>query len=128
VTVINEGTEVENFTVTAYYNESVIGTKTVTDFGYGASTVLEFVWDTTGVKLGNYTISAKASVVPGEEDIDDNEGAQKKMVRVLPLEEPVYYAEIVILTVVPTLAVGATILLYWRRRRISKAEEELFFS
>jgi len=38
----------------------------------GNQTTLTFTWDTTGVALGDYTITAKATTVPGETDTDDN--------------------------------------------------------
>ena len=66
VTVANLGNISETFNVTAYYNSTAIGTDTVTNLAPGANSTFTFAWDTTGVPLGNYTISAVASIVPYE--------------------------------------------------------------
>ncbi|MDI6690239.1 MAG: CARDB domain-containing protein, partial [Candidatus Bathyarchaeota archaeon] len=71
VIVKNKGNEAETFNVTTYYNEIVIDTKMVADLPPGAETTLMFAWSTC-VPVGNYTISAVASIVPGETNIEDN--------------------------------------------------------
>jgi len=71
VVVENQGTVSEDFTVTIYYPNNIIGTQTVT-LGAGANTTISFSWDTTGVASGTYTLSANASVVSGETDTTDN--------------------------------------------------------
>jgi parallel beta-helix repeat protein len=65
-TARNEGDFTESFNVTAYYNGTAFGTKTVTELIPWAETAIQFAWDTQGVPPGKYTISAQASVVPGE--------------------------------------------------------------
>jgi len=74
VTVIamNEGTSVETFNVTAYYNGGSIGTRTITNLAPGVSATVNFIWNTTGVAKGTYTISANASEVTEETDTADN--------------------------------------------------------
>jgi len=73
VTAQNQGQSLENFTVTAYYDTIVIKTENITNLaGFGTSTTLTFTWNTTGVPLGSYTISANASIVPSETDTSDN--------------------------------------------------------
>ena len=62
----------ETFTVTAKYNSTIIGTKAVSNLAQGATQILIFNWNTTGVALGNYTISAVASVVSDELNTDNN--------------------------------------------------------
>jgi parallel beta-helix repeat protein len=62
----------ETFTVTAKYNSTNIETKTVTNLAQGATQILVFNWNTTGVTPGNYTISAEASTVPDELNTDNN--------------------------------------------------------
>lgn len=69
--VRNEGDEAETFNVTIYYDEIVIDTKIVADLPPGAETTLMFAWSTC-VPVSNYTISAVASIVSGETDIEDN--------------------------------------------------------
>jgi len=68
ITVVakNEGTAVESFSVTVYYNATSVGTKSVTNLLPGSETTLVFSWNATGVMLGKYVMSARASVVPGE--------------------------------------------------------------
>jgi parallel beta-helix repeat protein len=72
VTVFNEGQYAENFTVTAYANSTVIGTKQVSNLASAGQITLTFIWNTTGLARGNYTISAYAQPVQGETDIADN--------------------------------------------------------
>lgn len=72
VVVKNEGTATQSFLVTAYYNSSVIGTKSVTGLVPNGISTLVFTWNTVGVKPGNYTLSANALPVQGEVDLSDN--------------------------------------------------------
>jgi len=72
VVVQNEGTAGATFTVTTYYNSSVIKTQTKTLVPNIIPTYLLHTWDTTGVTPGNYVISARVSPIPGETDTADN--------------------------------------------------------
>jgi len=75
ITVIaqNQGLLPISFNVTAYYNETAIGTKTVTNLASNTNATLKFLWDTTGIPYcHNQTISAQASILPGELDTADN--------------------------------------------------------
>ena len=74
ITVIarNEGTGVETFNVTAYYDNITIGTKSVENLLPSTEVTLSFIWNTTDLSLGEYTISAKALPVPDETDTADN--------------------------------------------------------
>ena len=72
VVVRNEGTEPETFTVSCYYNETLLETKTVTNLEPNTTRTLNFIWSTTGVPLGTYYINTAASTVPAEKDTDDN--------------------------------------------------------
>jgi hypothetical protein len=72
VTVKNEGTAYENFTVSLYYDNNLIGSEMITDMVPGSTLDLTFSWDTTGVPYGTYTLKAEASIVPGETDTTDN--------------------------------------------------------
>ena len=71
VIVRNEGDQAETFNVTAYYDETVIDTQMVADLPSGVETTLMFAWSTC-VPVGNYTISAVASAVPEEVNIENN--------------------------------------------------------
>jgi hypothetical protein len=68
----NLGNTSETFNVTTYYNTSVVGTILVVNLPSGGQTTLVFTWNTIGVAAGNYTISARASVVPYETNISNN--------------------------------------------------------
>jgi outer membrane protein assembly factor BamB/PKD repeat protein len=68
----NEGTETETFDVTAYYDDAVIQTKTVTNLAPDTSATVVFYWNTMGVAFGTYTIKAIATTAPGETDTADN--------------------------------------------------------
>lgn len=78
VTVENHDINVRSFNVTAYADsnttvfrdEITIGTKNLTLAG-GNTTTVPFRWNTTGVALGYYNISATVDVVPGTADSSD---------------------------------------------------------
>jgi len=72
VTAENQGGFTESFTVTVYRDATVIQTLPVTDLAAGNDTTLTFTWDTTGIPLDSYVISANASIVAGETDTADN--------------------------------------------------------
>jgi hypothetical protein len=69
VTVENQGDLTETFNITAYYDDTPIETTTVTNLAPIETTTVILTWNTTSVEKGDYTISAKASVVPCETDI-----------------------------------------------------------
>jgi parallel beta-helix repeat protein len=71
VTAANQGDFTETFNVTLYANTTSIATQTVT-LTSGSSTTVTFTWNTTGFAKGNYTISAYAWPVVGENDLADN--------------------------------------------------------
>jgi len=72
VVVRNEGTAGATFTLTTYYNNSVIKTETKTLIPGLIPYYTIHTWNTTGVTVGNYIISAKLSPIPGETDTTDN--------------------------------------------------------
>ena len=77
VTAQNLGQQSETFDVALVYSGSsgsnpVDGTKTVTNLPPGQSQVLTYAWDTTPLQTGEYTLTATATQVPGETDLDDN--------------------------------------------------------
>jgi hypothetical protein len=67
----NNGNVPENFSVTAYANQSVIGTQETILPG-NTLTTLYFSWDTTGLSTGAYVISGEADAVPGETNTTNN--------------------------------------------------------
>ncbi len=88
VIVENQGTESETFNVTTYYDTTAIETQNVVNLASGENTTLTFTWNTTSLFYnlvwhpGTYTISAKASTVPGEDYIEDNTLVSPSTVRV----------------------------------------------
>jgi len=74
VDVQNQGDFSETFTVSVYYGTNPVTTspKTVTDLAPVATQTLMFCWVTTSVPPNTYTITANASIVPGETDTADN--------------------------------------------------------
>ena len=71
VKIINYGEHPETFNVTIKANSTTIKTQTVTLTNRN-STTITFTWNTTGWDKGNYTITAKATPLPGETDTADN--------------------------------------------------------
>jgi subtilisin len=71
VTVANQGTASESFTTTLRDGGSTIGSSAVS-LAAGASTTVNFSWNTTGVATGTHTLTATAGPVSGETDTDDN--------------------------------------------------------
>jgi len=72
VTVKNKGNVSETFDVYAYYDNHVIGTKTITNLTPNEDREVTFEWNTTTVTEGNYTIKAEAQQVPYEMNTADN--------------------------------------------------------
>jgi PKD repeat protein len=72
VTVLNEGTMTEAFSVTTYANSTAIETLTVTSLPRNNQEFLVFKWGTISAAPGNYTIKAVAGTVAGETDTADN--------------------------------------------------------
>jgi hypothetical protein len=73
VIVQNNGEETVTFTVSAYYNASLIGTQTVYGLSPAENATLIFVWDTSGLQpCKSYIIMAEASALPDETNIDNN--------------------------------------------------------
>lgn len=72
VQVVDNGQHAETFNVTVYANTTVIGTQQVINLNTTDTATLTFLWNTTSLPNGNYTISAYASPVPGENDVTDN--------------------------------------------------------
>ena len=71
VTAADLGSYLETFNVTVYANTTAIASQSVTLSG-GNSAMLAFSWNTTGVAIGNYIISANATPVPGETNTTNN--------------------------------------------------------
>jgi parallel beta-helix repeat protein len=72
VVIKNKGTITETFNVSAYYDTTIIETRTVTNLIPNTQTTLTFIWETMGVTPGTYTITVIAHPVIGETETDDN--------------------------------------------------------
>jgi len=72
VTAENQGEVSETFDVTLYYDSNQIETKGLIDLPAGEIRILTFTWDVSGVPIGAYTLTAKATQVVGEVDLSDN--------------------------------------------------------
>ena len=72
VTVTNEGAVTENFTLTLYYDRTVIGSQVIQALAPGASQIMLFDWNTTGVASGPHYLKAVETTVWGEIDVADN--------------------------------------------------------
>ncbi len=105
--------------MTVYRDAAEIETKEVTDLDPDAERTLTFVWDTTGLDAGDYTIKALTSEVPGETDEADN----TKTYGAFTLSPPSAAwppIEIVIAGVaaaIVILAIGSYVIMMRRRRR-----------
>jgi len=130
VIVKNEGTYIESFNVTAFYDSNVVGKLFVNGLEPGREMLLVFYWDTRNVTEGNYTLSAEASVVPDEVNIENNRFING-VVWVKPwMYPPVWKIPIWLLVLLFLLAmlIGILLLLVLicallRRRRRKKKDE-----
>jgi len=73
VNISNIGNFTETiYAVTAFYNSTPVETITVENLLPGETRPLEFVWNTTGTAIGNYTISAECGLIPLEINTANN--------------------------------------------------------
>jgi subtilisin family serine protease len=81
VGVANRGTSSETFTVSLTASGGAVsGSPQEVTLATGSSTTLTFTWDTAGLGAGDYTLTAAASVIPGEANSADN--SRSSIVRV----------------------------------------------
>ena len=120
VDVINEGYEVESFNVSLYYDSFLIGERNVTSLAPGERETLFFVWNTSGVAVGDYRLKAVASGVPGETDVEDNV-FEDGVVSVVEVRKPpapaVLPRELLVLLLISVGALAFTGIVYlWYRK------------
>ena len=84
VTFQNQGSYPEVFNVTVYANSTFIGIQQVS-LNVASSTMVQFIWNTTGFEKGDYSVNASVDPVPGEVDIADNSKAADSLVTILAL-------------------------------------------
>jgi PKD repeat protein len=85
VTVENQGTAYETFTVSVYYDDKKFGEQLISNMPPSTSRIITFPWNTSGVALGYYTIKASASILTDEVDTADNIGFSDQKVEIGPL-------------------------------------------
>jgi len=74
VIIANAGNFSESFSVTAYYDNTIISTKAVSNMPGCSQTQLTFIWNTTGLPFGSsYAVKASATNVVGEKNLANNE-------------------------------------------------------
>lgn len=72
VDVLNNGTVSETFDVQISCDTHLIDIQTVSSLAAGSSKILTVACNTSGVSLGLHTVTANATVVPGETEIANN--------------------------------------------------------
>jgi hypothetical protein len=129
VIVKNEGTYVESFDVTTFYDSNVVGKLSVSGLEPGREMLLIFYWGTRNVTEGNYTLSAEASVLPSEINIENNK-LVNGVVWVKPWTYPIVWIPIWFLALLFLLVlfIGVLLLLVLmfgllRRRRRKKKDK-----
>jgi hypothetical protein len=71
--VQNEGSEIESFNVSAYYDGALIETLRVTALAPYSKEIINFTFNTSLVNIGKYKITVSISHLINETDITDNE-------------------------------------------------------
>jgi ABC-type maltose transport system permease subunit len=118
VTVKNKGNVTETFSVSAYYGSFLIQTLSVESLLPTQNRVVTFVWNTTLVPTGSYTIKAVADTLPGETETSDNtfvDGAvivRAPRILIFPRE-----LSIIVLVVAAAISLFAIVLLLTRRKK-----------
>jgi hypothetical protein len=137
VTVANEGTEVEAFDVSTYYNSCLIETLPVSALEPARQVTLTFTWNTLFVNKGYYQISASAPL-PGDPTPLDNtlvDGVVQVKTKPpyhplppLPLPLTLLWWFILMLIVVVIASLILLLLLFWlrRRRRRKKPQNRIY--
>lgn len=122
VTVKNNGTLPETFNVTAYYENTTIGSKNGTVLSEGASTILTFEWNTEGVAVGEYTIWAEVGAIIEETNVANNKFTMPDKFKVLAPEHSFPTELVIAATVVIVAAVLAVYFLKFRKPKPTVTE------
>lgn len=120
VHVKNNGSTPETFHVTAYYDNTTISTKNVTELSDGFTKTLTFEWSTEGVAEDTYTIWAEASVVAGETNTANNKFTKEGQFAVLPGGQ-LFSTELVVAAIV-VIIIAAAITIYFIKIRKPKPD------
>jgi hypothetical protein len=127
VIVKNYGNATESFNVTAFYDSHIIERLLIENLEPNGKKTLVFQWNTQNVAEGNYTLSARASKVPGEENLENN-SYEDGIVTVVkaPMGWFVPYWFYFLLLFLLTLIIILLIALYYSRKRRKRAEEAFY--
>jgi len=129
VKVKNMGSETESFNLLVYYDNVLIGEKRVESLGSSGETQLAFIWNTSNVDQGTYTISATAETVEGEIETDDNTFVDGTVTVLSGTQFPLW---IIHAFLVGLVFIGALVLLLFleisRRRRRRKRQPRSFYA
>jgi len=124
VIVKNHGNATESFNVTAFYDKHTIETLLVENLELKSQKTLVFQWNTKNVTEGNYTLSARASKVLGEENLENN-SYQDGIVTVVKAPMgwfvPYWFYWLLLFLLIPIIIL--LIAWYYSRKRRKRAEE-----
>ena len=127
VIVKNRGDSTESFNVTVFYDSYTVETLLVEDLEPDGKITLVFQWNTRNVAEGNYTLSALASQVPGEENVDNNlykDGIVTVAKAPMRLYVPWWFYWLLLLLLI--IALILLITWYYHRKRRRRAEETFY--
>lgn len=128
VIIKNEGNYIESFDVVLYYSDSnVIGKLSVDSLMPNHTKKLVFHWDLSDISEGNYTLSALAEPVIGEEDIEDNH-LEDGVVEIRAAPKGWFVPDWFYWFLLPLLILLIIVLILWLYRRRRKKAEEAFYS
>lgn len=117
ITAANLGNYTETFNATLYYDNAEIGMQVLT-LNPNESRVLTFEWSTTVVSVANYTLSAYATAVPQEVELEDNTLVMEYSIAVIP-EFPIAIT-LLSMVIISTLIAGILTTLAKKHFRIAK--------
>jgi len=109
VRAVNEGFEMESFDLRVYCNEIFVGELRVVDLAPSEEREFTFVWNTSGLAAGDYAVSANASVVLGEIDVDDNSLVDGVVTVGVPVAPQPAFAFPMVFLIVLLASVGAMV-------------------
>jgi hypothetical protein len=115
ITVLNLGSTSETFNLTALYDSNVIRVIHVESLASHASRTITVEWNTTNVRPGIYTLSADASIVEGEMNIENNH-LTDGTVTIRPSLEISFWTLAIPFLVGLLLILLLLLLLYYRRK------------
>ena len=124
VVVKNLGDYEESVEITLFYDSAIIGSL-VASLEVGAEESLVFHWETEGLQEGSYVLSAYASEVVGEENLENNlfvDGSVNILARArFPLVWFLWLLPLLILIIVLV-----AVWLYYRRKRREETKKEFY--